>query len=1131
MPARHWTHPLTLFWCLSITLALMTAACGPGPMDPEPFDPVLTGDVGGTDTDAGVDPDANADVDVDADVNVPIELCDDEPEDWDPRPRWGEVTSGYPNYQELSSNFNFLNSIKLLTSMFTKLTSTLENIQKAGDDQVEGYCLCNCDFGPTQLPSSINLSEMQDWLSTNANNYSACFDEDQTREGCTTYCTGLPAAHGVNAADPVVVWGSNDLFTAITSLDGTAETGKRFALEFIATLDGVSDFLQSNDFNAVLSALSSVGAALKDFQQLIQSLLEYVDRFTSGYHLGGYSEQRPDLHMCVGYAGHGVYAQMGNLGGDKASIGARYTSHNLSKSHRAQFRSGGFGVSAFGKSLSILPSVEANIQVDGFSFWNAQEPFGIPAHVTTITSQDVEDYDVFQLVDTTELGHIADSNGEIHIPGSLFIANHYPVEYTSAVDNQSYVWPRPGVLEPWEEPSMAVMSAGLNLDLEIEPIVKELPAIPIFPGAQLSPYFKLGAGVGWMHDAFYLLERIRDEVNAGLPASHHLTNADFAREMHDLQAPDVSEDNGTVAYVRPELGANLLVGFALAKWLEVGIFANVGIGAQVQPGGYGGVVDMNYALVEAMVNSNPPADAPCTAVFEIVEGMHCSNTAVIASTTTYACGEGEGPACEEHGYCVDVDGEISAYDVTEAECTGDDGGGHNGGGEDRGRCCIRHDATAFQNITCEISEQECDAADGHWVAAGVCTDNTNPSDCSNRDDPAGDDDGPSFVKYSCARQSQPELTGWEGPGCHPLGQGFMSACGCSSDDDCATGESCGADNVCLGAQGYSCVCDPGDPNSCDAGRTCHNGACVKDCTADTDCASGRVCDAGMCKPPHGIPSAEEIVWGMQNVDAPMHAVSTYALSDLELWAFLTAGINIKLKIKIFGKTKELKLFDWSDVWELASLYKIWYQPGLEARYHSQCTAELGEVTNRQPQPVTSSATNLPAGFLSGHVERYPQTPLTQVYDGNAGSTEDFIAWCKPDMQENVEDPDAPQLTDIANSLTDTVDWGEEIGLELWQNNQLCIDGQPWHQWAQNVGGSIEDLYCLYDDPVTNQQHSWKCSDALFEVMAHWGCLDTNLSIHAGQLADAFAGIHSGGVFDLSQMLSDPAGELEVGNLL
>ena len=39
---------------------------------------------------------------------------------------------------------------------------------------------------------------------------------------------------------------------------------------------------------------------------------------------------------------------------------------------------GGLAVTVFGKTLSVLPSVQLNTQIDGFKMWDSSKPFGIP---------------------------------------------------------------------------------------------------------------------------------------------------------------------------------------------------------------------------------------------------------------------------------------------------------------------------------------------------------------------------------------------------------------------------------------------------------------------------------------------------------------------------------------------------------------------------------------------------------------------------------------------------------------------------------------------------------------------------------------------------------------------------------
>src|SRR5690606_25438897 len=110
-----------------------------------------------------------------------------------------------------------------------------------------------------------------------------------------------------------------------------------------------------------------------------------------------------------------------------------------------------------------------------------------------INISDIEQHDVFHLVDASELAQLAGSDNDPSTitVGELLINDYYPALYDSASDNMTYTWPRsmadpPASWLPWagwpgEARSDAVFSAGLNLPLAIEPIERSLPTIPIFP--------------------------------------------------------------------------------------------------------------------------------------------------------------------------------------------------------------------------------------------------------------------------------------------------------------------------------------------------------------------------------------------------------------------------------------------------------------------------------------------------------------------------------------------------------------------------------------------------------------------------------------------------------------------------
>lgn len=1248
---------------MTASLSMLTG-CPPDDNNPNPADMSI---------DSTVDVDMPADMTADADMAppAPLALCDQEPANWPSRPLWGELTTGSPDYQNVMNNFNVLDSLKLLASMLDKAVSGINAVTDAGDDQATGHCVCNCPkmsgglVDWSSMPSKP--SEISAWA-TSQTIATSCYADDQTREECSTMCAPLPNFTFGGLTDKNFMWAPSDVFV-------NPDLSPKYALKLVNFLDEIYGFLSAgggactmdadcsgigaiclanqctSKLRQILNGLSMTGAnltmAVQDVITALEQIFALINRFTEGYHLGGYSTQRPDLHMCVGYAGHGAYAQMGNLGGDKFSIGARYTSHQLSYKHRAQFRSGGFGVQVLGKGLSLLPTPEANIQIDGFRMWDADKPFGIPMPPGGVSVGDIGKYDIFHLVDA---GGVADLAGPDNIitAGELLIQNYYPATYASAADMATYTWPRSMAMppQPWlpwqgwdqEDRSTAIFSAGLNLPLAIEPIEKTLPTIPIFPPyAYLEPYFRLGAGVEWIHEAFYLRDRLQDKINTNIPASAQLDGSAFERDMHALQAPDVSEDNGTTVYVQPELGAHLNFGLQLAKFVRLGLTASLGIGVNVKPGGWGGLVDLNYALIQALLNSNPPADAPCSPILSQKSKQVCTNAYFGEdSKQTYACstdgvssccmkfgdksicvedwtglekdvcealntisqdpdkiqkyidkissfigpqatnaltqavaagaqvsstwGQGKTCAesdckptialpsldslssCQQHGYCADKNGTILAHDVTEAACLGLTQQG--------GRCCTKYSANnqSYETISCAMSEESCEQSNGVYIPGGICSSNVNRHDCTNPDDQRLGKESLIWSPYQCATETTPEVTGWEGDGCHPLNNGFPSACGCSADTDCASGESCNADGICEGTAGYACLCDPADSSSCVAGRTCIDGGCHKVCVADAECPGTMTCQSGACRPQHDIPTAESIIWAMQNGESPLHAVSTYAYSEIMALLYLNFGLKLGLQLKLFGKTFQLMLFDLQKAVDLGSTYKGWYQAGLEARYQSQCVSpEEQLVTNRMPAPLTNTyGLNIPAeGAFAGFVNRYPD-PVNMLLDpnqegnacnpgndSNACTWEHLDAWCKEELGDNVFNPEAPKTDDLGDALSETLDWGEQIGLQVWESGQMCVNGEPWYEWSQNANGSLDGLDCIYTDPQTNATTTFPCAQADLKLLAAWGCLDTDLNPWATQLAATFGGTITtmgGQQFNPLVMMIDPNGEFAINNI-
>jgi len=1293
-----------------------------------------------------------------------------------------------------------------------------------------------------------------------------------TRPECFDHC----AASGATAQDDFI-WMPVDFLQDPEALAAGAASGALFALEQTGWLDEIREWVATQMETDLGAAFTATLGVLGDFEESIENVIEflgdafaYVDLFTEGYHLGAYSELRPDLHMCIGYYGHGAYAQMGGLGGDNFSIGARYSSHNLSERHRVQFRSGGFAVSAFGYDLSLLPGIEFNTQMNGWKLWDQTRPFGIPMGAT-IDPDTVGRLDVFNVVPMDRYPFGLTEGVPI---GAFLVRDLFPSRPTGFATPQ---WPRPGVDAEWESSSVAVMSLGLNLEFTWPadgPEYFELPSIPIIPGIlTVIPSFGIQLGVGWVHDTNGMRERVLEMVNANIPPALQLSTDDFGRDMHAMQAPDLTADNQTFAFVEPSIAIEAFLGFKIWK-IKVGAGARVALAVNIRPGGTGGLVDINAALGDALVNSNPPADAVCEPVWNWANTYECSNTAFPDSEGEFSCDPTEGQSsccmtielflesgieryslcvddwtgineeycdylnlpgstledaqevieglpgflsglqnrllnligearrvvirgewrdgascaerecgggefeevfstsglniqslseCEQFGFCTYEDGSIT-HDTTLDQCESEgrswidvststtttcgidstgqlycwgrwDYSAANASAvaytqvttvgnyacairaDDQTVDCYRFSASfdlgqtsapadtrflmirAGETHVCGITvdrglecwggsynfgrgtyprgegwtvvesgyNRSC-AIDGRGLLAcfgeavtpeypfsdfrfqdvsmssflGVCglRDGGGTVQCGQLDDtgfgggsycdadrygaaPGGtftdiEDQGPCsvcgrrpdgsvecwgedpitssfsgptsliagyshggrvlcavmddasiecinargegfpvdepsgiFSAYTCRTTTTPELEGWTGDGCHPLQHGFASACGCGTDADCAAGETCSAEGQCTdGTPSYSCVCGPGE--TCGAGRTCVDGACQLLCATDDDCADGRECVSGSCAPPHGVPTVEEILWGMQNLDAPTHLVSTYAMSDIYATLTLTTNLYVELSFKLFGKERKWRILDFNRGWDLGSTWKGWYQPGLEALYQDECENPLLDepVTNRFPRSLTSNPydgvfdadgiTDALGICSNGGVCRYGD-PLPASQDdpsdyayGNVGDVDAFLTYCNEDYPGHVENPDHSSTDSIIDGIVDTYEFGYNVTLEIYAQNQFCVDGVLWDEWLAGLEptlgedgevldeGLLADYDCAYDDPTTGDTWTFSCGDITQEMLAIWGCLDADSTLAATRLAAAFPAIVTthpdhGPIFDLDAM--------------
>lgn len=1100
----------------------------------------------------------------------PRPVCVDPIFNVDPRPIWQDLApphgSGYPDYIAVTQNLQLMKTIRLLASIATRAAQKLQNLSSQIDEnEAVGRCVCS-------------LTDVH---------------QDVKREDCNANSQNLPCTNQPSGAYPL--WLPTDLF------NDNHDTA-RFALEFIGFLDKVKEVLEKvqNDPNtsAIAAALAQLGTELDNLADLLNEYADYVDLLTEGYHLGGYSTERPDLHLCVGYGGHGAYAEMANLFDGEVSIGARYTSHNLSAEHRAQFRSGGFAVTAFGHTLSILPGMEANLQIDGFKMWNANKPFGIDMPVVGDCScadgcgfplSDIDKYDIFHLLDAsasdpcdnsnpTQLSCFDSTPGDACLQsGELIIVDYYPATYL-----QSLQWPRAPFNDcDWESATTAVFGAGINLELRLKRIEREIPpgGIILFPGATLFVKLTLDAGADWKHEANSLRDRLRDAINKSIPSALQLTADDFERPMHDLQAPDVSADDMSSAYVRPRLAGDLLFGVNLSKYLKLGIAVAIGVSVRVEPAAHGGVYDFNVALADALIHSNPPVSLPCDPIIEAEEKKRCSNTLHVDSETghalssgdyscettqvvTYHCMEPEQdqtcePAtaeedcpkthkcvpehgCAAFGYCTRIldagkDGEEGTdddvvhvtHDTTYAACVGNavcDEPAINAGAE----CNTNDDCPAPRQCSGgQNAGQAC--ATGENCPDGTCT--TPHAPCVTLS-PTG-----YFSPYQCLIGAIPEITGWEGPGCHPFTVGYSSACGCRTSADCVAGQESCTDGVCQlnsSNQPVPCDCDPGSNPLCSTGRICVDGGCLRSCTNDANCASHQTCDNGSCANAYGIPFAEQIVWQVSNAPNPQHAVGTYAVSEVLATSLLDVGLWIGLDLKILKKLYHFDIYDFTQYWPIGSpTNKVWFQAGLEARYQNDCDPAPGAtVSNWQPE--------------NQRVARYnPLQSSTGSY-GNAGTEQDLLNWCESILPANVANPDSPEEGDLAGAITDVVNFGEDVGLDVWSATGVCVmttengfvTEQTLAEWFAGFDPTSTSLTCSY--VFGNVTYVFPCRELGERLLLIWGCLDVAASSHATILANHFNGINdpldivttfaNRPVLDLGAMQIDPTAQFELDNL-
>lgn len=988
------------------------------------------------------------------------------------------------------------------------------------------------------------------------------------RDECTPddFCEG---GEGELFGQPLPMWFPTGAFR-----DG--KTALLWTLETVDWLEKVQKLLADSAPPKLMAGGAKLIDVLKNGEKLLADLSRYVDTFTTGYHLGAYSGIRPDLHMCVGYAGHGALAQLVafDIADKHIRGGASYLSANLVAKHRVQFRSGGFALNINGTTLPLAPGVSLDLQADGFRFWDRYHPFGLGGDDPDdpnwkFDPATADKYDVFNLVTPEQLTAQCCQNKPKTDPedcilcpitkSSLLYTPFYPIDYT--VGQEKRTWPRPGV--EWEKttPVTAVLGAGLNLDLQSKKYRWQTAPIPIVPGLSLTPWMALQAGARWTYEANHLREMLLDSINKGLPAGEKLKENAFDRDQHAFQAPDVTEDVGHGANVNPEVGADLLAGINLGSRLKIGVTASLYVGADVAAAGFGGVLDLNRSLVETLADSNPEGNR-CEPVIDDNASSVCSNTFAqrpgpcdeeddedeneveevigtvdgnnncidlspeapadrIYSTGTYSCKGDGGIACEQRGFCKGRDGKIVLHDITRETCEGrgTPAAGRcvavyrdnpSGGGSAVARPESAVDLTPPYGVPFESQQAEkaraqaladpltteaaCHSAG--WCFNWVYTPEAEPFKYvsgftgvgANREacpparyadgriinqrstgqpmpsqfllfqwQPAAGSSSPpvavgSFFPYQCVSSVRPKVTGYKGVDCPPMEYGYPSAC--------PEGAS------------FSCACDPLGAPSCPSGRSCVDGACLETCSST--CAAGYTCEGGGCILENRVPFAEQIAWRLKNVKAPQHVVASYAYDKLVTSVVVGIGVKVGLEYKLFRQWKQKTLGDFKKSFPLLTKPLAKHQLGLEARYQDDCfDPALGLLTNHQPDLV----------------KRPPSDLQTSA---------DLVAWCKPKMAGDVENPAAPgEIEDVIHAgLDDTFQFGLDLGEDSWRRGQLCVGGVPWDRYLKGLENdpalAWPLLGCAYTHNGVRRHLDCSSSAALHDsLLTVLGCLNVS----------------------------------------
>jgi hypothetical protein len=143
----------------------------------------------------------------------------------------------------------------------------------------------------------------------------------------------------------------------------------------------------------------------------------------------------------------------------------------------------------------------------------------------------------------------------------------------------------------------------------------------------MYPYFSISAGIGWYQTANHFRDALKVGITKRVPTLD-VPDDVFVRDdypAHFLQAPDLTDDMGTTASIQPGIGADIVAGITLSRWLTIGITAGIGLSIDVAVEGNAGLYDLNRNVADVLERVNPPRDAPCRPVMDAQRKRVCSN--------------------------------------------------------------------------------------------------------------------------------------------------------------------------------------------------------------------------------------------------------------------------------------------------------------------------------------------------------------------------------------------------------------------------------------------------------------------------------------------------------------------------